>query len=213
MFDYFEKINKISIALLYVTTWGVNIYFISGIYYIIYSKINKEHPHKGKYLKKCNEYFFMLFKTKFVLEMISLVFLIPFAISALIIKNNILLTNTIRYVLLLFFTGLTVFSIPLIYVERISGETPVFLSIKLVFKFKKKLNKVLYIILIKYCISFVFLYVSLKYNYSTYEYWFFSILNNFLNSFIDLILFMISLLILRDFREEIPGFNNIMKIE
>lgn len=198
--DHFNILNKVNIFALNLLIWIIEIYLLSGIYYSFYVKIYlKGNYIINQYIVYCNRYFIKLFKTDIILGFFKIIFLIPFFLISVIYNNsNIFLPNIVRIFFISFYSVLTIFAFPFLYIKDCSGEKALFLSIKYILKYARNSLSIFIVIFTKFLISISLLYISIKINNFTFNYWLISILTNLSNNFFNLLLFLLSIIILKE---------------
>lgn len=176
---------------------------------MVYLKIEKQKLSQPKnYIKICNKYFVLLIKTDIMLAISKLFFLIPYFITLFYTHGNILMSNAIKILILFLYLVMTSFSFPLVYERGISGEKAITLSIKYVKENKEKCLPIYIIIFGKCVINYIISYVLVILKKTSFNYWLFSLTNNLVNIFTSILIFIISLIILKKIND-----NEIKKVE
>jgi len=184
---------------------GLGFLLIPGVLFLLYWKsINPNNTLSFKsYIEAEKKYIGVYFKTAIWLAIVATMFYIPYFIYVIFDSSPLaspysmqtLIITVINMVFTTIFYIFTFFTLPAIYSDNKAGLPAVLFSFSFVRKNFKRIKMFMWVIVLKYVLGVILVFLRFSYGYSQI-YWLFNFVLYIFDRYIDVILFLIGVQVL-----------------
>ncbi|PRX29312.1 hypothetical protein BX659_11056 [Orenia metallireducens] len=172
------------------------IFFYPGMYYLIKEKLYGNLINIKVFLRGVKKYYKRLLLVSLVLGIIGTV--IYFPIMLITYKNNQIVGEIFKAIFFTLFTYFTAFAAPIIILENYNSWDSIVYTFRYSIKEIRNNLQIFLIIILKYIITSLLTLISFNFAYSSYRYWVLSFIKDGVDSYFNILIFIIALLMLKE---------------